>query len=101
MKTLLPLLLTAALAGLAQNPETTRPAVSNVPGAQYPSVSEDGRVTFRLQAPQAQTVQVRGDATYDMKKDAEGVWTVTTPPLVPGFHYYWLVIDGVSVNDPA
>jgi hypothetical protein len=27
-------------------------------------------------------------ATYDMKKDAEGVWTVTTLPLVPGFHYY-------------
>jgi hypothetical protein len=20
---------------------------------------------------------------------------------VPGFHYYWLVLNGVSVNDPA
>jgi Putative esterase len=101
MRILIPLLLAAALTSLAQNPGTGHPAASNVPGAQYPSVSEEGRVTFRLKAPQAQTVQVRVGATYDMKKDAEGVWTVTTPPLVPGFHYYWLVIDGVSVNDPA
>jgi enterochelin esterase family protein len=26
---------------------------------------------------------------------------VTTPPLVPGFHYYTLMIDGADVSDPA
>jgi enterochelin esterase family protein len=26
---------------------------------------------------------------------------VTTPPAVPGFHYYWFVLDGVSINDPS
>ena len=31
----------------------------------------------------------------------EGVWSVTTPPLFPGFHYYSLVVDGVAVNDPG
>jgi enterochelin esterase family protein len=36
-----------------------------------------------------------------MTKGADGIWSVTTPPAVPGFHYYWLVLDGVSVNDPA
>jgi len=36
-----------------------------------------------------------------MTKDAEGVWSVTTPPAVPGFHYYWFVLDGVPVSDPA
>jgi enterochelin esterase family protein len=36
-----------------------------------------------------------------MERDAEGTWTVTTPPAVPGFHYYWFVVDGVAVNDPG
>jgi enterochelin esterase family protein len=36
-----------------------------------------------------------------MTRDAEGVWTVTTDPLVPGFHYYSILIDGVAVCDPA
>src|SRR5262249_14449238 len=36
-----------------------------------------------------------------MERGADGTWTVTTPPAVPGFHYYWLVVDGVAVNDPG
>jgi enterochelin esterase family protein len=36
-----------------------------------------------------------------MQRDEEGNWTVTTPPAVPGFHYYWLEVDGVPVNDPG
>lgn len=36
-----------------------------------------------------------------MERDTNGVWTVTTRPQVPGFHYYWIVIDGEQVNDPA
>ena len=36
-----------------------------------------------------------------MMKDSDGVWSVTTPPLVVGFHYYALVVDGVRVNDPG
>jgi enterochelin esterase-like enzyme len=38
---------------------------------------------------------------YDMEKDADGMWTVTTAPQSPGFHYYSLVVDGVSLADPA
>jgi enterochelin esterase-like enzyme len=26
---------------------------------------------------------------------------VTTPPAVPGFHYYWLLVDRAAVNDPG
>jgi enterochelin esterase family protein len=36
-----------------------------------------------------------------MTKGENGVWSVTTPPLIPGFHYYSLVVDGVAVNDPG
>lgn len=80
-----------------------------------PFVHPDGRVTFRLKAPIAQKVQIEplngqpenngynglGKAIYDMTKDESGLWSVTTPPAVPGLHGYWLVVDGVRVNDPA
>jgi enterochelin esterase-like enzyme len=38
---------------------------------------------------------------WDMKKGDGGVWELTSPPIVPGFHYYELIIDGARVNDPA
>jgi enterochelin esterase-like enzyme len=80
-----------------------------------PHVHPDGRVTFRLKAPMAQKVQIEplngqpenngynglGKAPYDMVRDAEGCWSVTTPPAVPGLHSYWLVVDGVRVNNPC
>jgi len=36
-----------------------------------------------------------------MTKAADGTWSVTIPRPVPGFHYYWFVLDGASVNDPG
>jgi len=78
-----------------------KPSTLNSPGAQYPCVYPDHRATFRLVAPEAQKVQVKVGQTFDMVKGAEGVWTVTTTPLVMGFHYYSLVVDGVTVADPA
>jgi enterochelin esterase-like enzyme len=89
--------------------DDSRPATSNVRGAEYPRVHPDLRVTFRLKAPAAQKVQVQpggtdnglGKGPFDMTRGEDGVWAVTTPPAVPGFHYYWLVVDGVAVNDPG
>jgi len=53
-------------------------------------------------APQAQQVQIDlGGTKYDMQKLEDGAWTVTTKPQVPGFHYYFMIVDGVSVSDPA
>lgn len=57
---------------------------------------------FRVNAPQAEKVQIDlCGVKYDMNKSENGVWTVTTKPQVPGFHYYSLIVDGVSVADPA
>ncbi len=36
-----------------------------------------------------------------MVKQPDGFWTLTTDPLVPGFHYYNLNIDGAEVSDPG
>jgi enterochelin esterase-like enzyme len=77
------------------------PSTLNIPGARYPCVHSDNRVTLRFVAPDAQKVQVRLGGTHVMTRDADGVWMVTTPPQVVGFHYYWLLVDGAQVADPA
>jgi enterochelin esterase-like enzyme len=77
------------------------PAITNVRGADYPRILSDNRVVFRIKAPDAQKVQFDLAKTYTAERDAEGFWTATINPLVPGYHYYWLVVDGVWVNDPA
>ena len=71
-------------------------------GVSRPQVLTDGSVSFRIAAPEAQRLQIDlCGVKYDMQKSSDGIWTVTTPPQVPGFHYYFLIVDGVSVADPA
>jgi enterochelin esterase-like enzyme len=77
------------------------PASTNVRGARYPWILPDSRAVFRIKAPDAQKVQLDLVKKYDMVKDSEGVWEVTTDSLSEGFHYYSLLIDGVAVADPA
>jgi enterochelin esterase family protein len=90
----------------AQPIEQSFPAQSNVPGAQSPRIDPQGRVTFTLQAPQAHTLELvggdgLGHGPFSMTRGADGLWGVTIPAPVPGFHYYWFVLDGVQINDPG
>jgi enterochelin esterase family protein len=85
----------------AQTTNDAVPATSNVPGMEYPRIHTDRSVTFHFHAPKAQSVGLQLDQHYDLERDTNGEWSVTTPPQVPGFHYYWLIIDGEWVNDPA
>jgi enterochelin esterase-like enzyme len=91
------------LAGLcyAQVSEDFHPSETNVWGAEYPRVDGAGRVQIRVKAPDATKVRVNfwSGPKLDMVKQPDGFWTVTTPPLVPGFHYYTLMIDGAEVSD--
>jgi enterochelin esterase-like enzyme len=77
------------------------PAPSNVRRAKYPQILPDSRVIFRVNAPDAQKVQLDLGKKYDMVKNSEGVWEVTTDSLTEGFHYYSLLIDGLAIADPA
>lgn len=77
------------------------PAPTNIGNSGYPRILDGNKVAFRVMAPQAQTVQIDLGKKYDLKKDAQGVWTGETDPQDAGFHYYSLVIDGMSVIDPA
>ena len=83
-------------------PEGSYSPVTNINRNGYPRVLADNSVMFRVNAPQAQNVQIDlGGTKYDMTKGEGGAWTVTTKTQVPGFHYYSLIVDGVSVADPA
>jgi enterochelin esterase-like enzyme len=79
-----------------QNPAPPPPLVS-------PEVHADGRVTFRLRAPDAKLVLLsrEGATNIPMVKDPQGVWSVTTDPLTPDLYGYSFVEDGVSIIDPS
>lgn len=99
-------LLISGVLGAVQQPDDSSVPTSSVPGAASPLIHADGRVTFTLRAPQAQSLQVEGGdglgkGPFPMTRDGDGTWSVTIAPPVPGFHYYWFVLDGVAVNDPA
>ena len=71
-----------------------------------PQVNADNSVTFRVRAPQAESVSVLGDWAADkgvgtMTKDADGVWTYTTPVLPSEMYTYRFLIDGVAGLDPS
>ncbi|HAX14071.1 MAG TPA: esterase [Leeuwenhoekiella sp.] len=83
-----------------------------------PQVNDDKTVTFRLSAPQADTVQVTGDFLPSVKvdtpmgkvdgpgkalltKNEEGVWSFTTSVLAPELYNYAFIIDGFKTTDPA
>jgi enterochelin esterase-like enzyme len=67
-----------------------------------PQVHADGSVTFRFRAPNAKEVQLHreGADPVAMRKDEQGVWSVTIAPLSPDYYGYSFVADGVRLIDP-
>jgi enterochelin esterase family protein len=66
-----------------------------------PEVLPDGRVTFRLKAPDARAVRVQCESLPDaaMAKDDQGVWSFTTAALEPDYYGYSFLVDGVRAID--
>lgn len=89
--------------GWAQAAGEFRPASTNVWDAQYPRVDAEGRVQVRIKAPDASQVKLNfwSGPKLAMQKQPDGFWSVTTQPLVPGLHYYTIIIDGADVSDPG
>lgn len=70
-----------------------------------PEVLADKRVTFRIYAPKATEVTLRGDwmegaGTVKLEKNDQGVWSATVGPLGPDFYSYAFSVDGVRTIDP-
>ena len=97
----LPALLLLASLCSAQERSDFRPATTNVWGAEYPRVDSTGRVEIRFKAPDATKVRANfwSGPKVDMARQPDGFWTVVTPPLAPGLHYYMLIVDGAEVAD--
>jgi len=94
----------------AQNPPAPGPAGApgrgagrGMPVLQSPEVAADGRVTFRLRAPDAKEVLVTGvgQQPLPMQIDDRGIWSVTTGILESDIYDYHFQIDGVTVTDPG
>jgi enterochelin esterase-like enzyme len=82
----------------------SHPASTNIPGAEYPRINADHSVTFRVQAGQAQKIQVSlgfGQSVFDMLQGSDGFWEGTSKPLATGFYYYGISVDGFVANDPG
>lgn len=90
-----------AMPAIAQDAGDFKPASSNVWGAEYPRVDSKGRVQLRVKATDATKVRINfwSNPKAEMEKQADGYWTYTTPPMVPGLHYYNFVVDGAEVSD--
>lgn len=73
-----------------------------VPASEWPKVDSKGRASFMVQAPGANEVllDICGKK-YPMQKDFNEKWHVTTDPLVVGFHYYFVNVDGLQAIDPS
>ena len=69
-----------------------------------PELLADRSVTFRLKAPAAKEVLVRGQWAKDplaLTRNDAGVWSATSAPIDPGVWEYSLVVDGLAMIDPA
>ncbi len=70
-----------------------------------PEIRPDRQVIFRIYAPKASEVILRGDwmesaEPLRLTKDEKGVWAVTCGPLVPDYYSYTFTVDGVRTLDP-
>ncbi len=77
-----------------------QPAVTNQPGREYPQVNSQGRIKFRIVAPEAKSIGVTFRESTEFVRGEDGAWIGYSRPLDEGFHYYALKIDGAEVPDP-
>jgi len=77
-----------------------KPAPTNQQGKEYPQYNSEGRVKFRIVAPEATSVGCTFRESSEFKKGEDGAWYGYARPLDEGFHYYLLKIDGAEVPDP-
>src|SRR4051794_88978 len=73
-------------AAATQPAADARPSALNAPGYEYPKVDSQGRATFRIAAPDAQSVFVSVGRRVPLTRGENGVWVGTSDPLPVGFH---------------
>ena len=92
-----------AAPGSANVAPATAPAANATPLIS-PEVLPDRRVTFRLNAPKATEVTMKGDWHADTKslnRGSDGIWSLTLGPFAPSKYIYNFTVDGVMIADPS
>jgi enterochelin esterase family protein len=70
-----------------------------------PEVTPDRKITFRIYAPNAQSVKLAGTdmpgmlQAGPMTKNDKGIWALTFGPVDPGAYRYKFAVDGATVMD--
>lgn len=100
------LLLSTSFMAQGQVKEDFVPSTKNHPGKEYPMVNSQGYARFKVDAPEAKSVTVTlglgGSGGTKLEKQADGSWMGTTAgPMDEGFHYYHLIVDDGTFNDPG
>ncbi len=90
----------AAASALAQAPPPQ-------PTFTSPEVTPDRKIVFRILAPDAKSVTLRGTdipspdhKTPEFTKNDKGIWEATTAAVPAGAYRYTFLVDGVPVMDP-
>ena len=88
-------LLTTFLSSLALASEVSPP--------ESPQIVNYRRVIFRLLAPNAKSVMLKGISRtqVEMVRGRTGIWSVTINHLDPGIYEYSFVVDGQQMIDPS
>lgn len=104
--------ISAFAAAASAQPPVQAPASQLAPApvvqqVQSPEILADGRVIFRLAAPDAAKVEVRGNfpsgfepSIVPLTKGDNGVWSATVGPLKPEMRFYNFYVDGAPAIDP-
>ena len=87
--------------------QAKKPMFPQGPTVNSPEVLSDGRVVFRILAPEAVSIGLQSTDIFGMQpsdtpftKDKDGVWQATIDPVAPGAYRYVFTVDGASVVDP-
>lgn len=92
-------------------------ALWGVGNIESPEINDDNTVTFRLMAPNAESVLITGDflptekmetqfgemdvpGKAELTKDEKGIWKFTSEKLQPELYSYSFIVDGLSMGDP-
>ena len=77
-----------------------------VPQFASPEVAPDGKVAFRIYAPQARAIRLAAGDIPGVGQEAQltradnGVWELRHGPIAPGSYRYNFNVDGVATIDP-
>jgi len=102
------ILVVVLLVGAHVSAQENKPPVPKMgPTVNSPEVLSDGRVTFRILAPNARSVGLQASDISGISsgspvftKGENGVWETSIGPVNPGAYRYTFQVDGVSVVDP-